>query len=250
MAMLWYYWWVPWAERTYMYPLFYPRSIEAGARELLAFSSNTLERFESIALQSRFIFYLCVTGFIALVFRNNKYVVLTSFAYCIAFLYFMIKAGEVFSTHEYYVIPFIPILAISGGFMIVTLLPEKSRLLPLVLGCIAAIGIINQWPNFKISESEKKYHQLESICDQYIPKEARIMVSNDDANPMMLYFCHRKGWANDELWQNERWISGQVADGLEYIVVERFRHHTALTFPLLYEDENFLIYKALPRVTE
>jgi hypothetical protein len=124
-------------------------------------------------------------------------------------------------------------------------MPEKSRLLLFVLSFIAVLGISTQRKNFEMFDYEKKYHRLEAICDEHIPRESRIMASNDDGNPMMLYFCHRKGWCNDELWKNEEWLAKQAPKGMEFVVVERFRHDQPLTLPLIYEDEDFLIYKTV-----
>ena len=62
----------------------------------------------------------------------------------------------------------------------------------------------------------------------------------------MLYFCHRKGWSDDDRWKDVEWVRGEATVGMEYIVVERYRHDTSLPFPLIYEDEDFLIYQISP----
>lgn len=50
---VWYFLWVPWAEKEYGFPLFFPTSIAEGWRQLVEMKVDTLARFYPIALTSR-----------------------------------------------------------------------------------------------------------------------------------------------------------------------------------------------------
>lgn len=242
-VFLWYFVWVPWAESTYGHVLFFPRSLATGLQEILAEGTGTFERFHSIAMQSKIVFYICVIGAVTLILQKKHLMLTLTFAlYSLVMFYFMMKAGIVFSTHDYYVIPYIPMMAICGGFALDYWFGKKQLLFPPFLLVFATIGIWNQWGRFYSFEEEKKYLRLEGICNQYMARDARILTSEHSGNPRMLYFCHRKGWTDHERWKDETWIAGEATVGMEFVVVERFRLDKPLSLPVVYEDEDFVIY--------
>jgi hypothetical protein len=243
-VVLWYFVWVPWAEETYGHFLFFPRSLATGLQEIVDEGYLTFERFHSIALQSKVAFYTCVVGLVTMILQKKYAWLSLVFAlYSLVFFYFMLKAGIVFSTHDYYVIPYIPMMAICGGFALHYWFGKKQWLFTVGLVVFATIGIWNQRERFVMREEGKKYLRLEDICSQNIESDARILASDYDGNPRMLYFCRRKGWTDDERWKDEAWIAGEATVGMEYVVVERFRLDKPLSLPVVYEDEDFVIYK-------
>jgi hypothetical protein len=228
--------------------LFYSKPFAVGLKEIVSAGYETLDRFEIIAFQNKLTFYLCILGLFSLIVkRMQSRLFITWLAASVVFFFFMIKAGFVFSSHEYYVIPYIPIMSIFGGLAIDNWLPKKKWFLPITLCFLAAIGIYFQWHRFFVPEEDKKYLTLETICDKIIPKEARILTSDHDGSPKMMYFCHRRGWSDDERWKDEKWLAGEATVGMDFVVVERFRHDKKLSIPLIFENEDFLIYQTIPR---
>jgi 4-amino-4-deoxy-L-arabinose transferase-like glycosyltransferase len=242
----WYFLWVPWAERTYGHYLFYPQSLKEGWKQIVDAGYGTYERFEALAFQSRVIFYICVAGLLTLLVRRDRVLLILSWIFSsVVFLYFMIKAGFVFSSHEYYIIPYIPILAILGSYAIDYWLPRRDWLTLTIAIIIACIELYPQMNSFFLNTEEQKYLRLESLCDKYIEKDAKILTSWHDGSVVMLYFCHRKGWSDDERWMDEDWIAGEANVGMEYVVVERFRASKMLSLPIVYQDQDFIIYKTI-----
>lgn len=243
IVICWYFFWIPWAEHTYGHQLFFPRTIIDGVNELLAAGDATGAKFESSAFRSRIVFYICAIGLLTLMVKGQRLLLSSLLAFSLVFFYFMVKAGDVFSAHDYYVLPYIPALAICGGFAVDLWLPQKKWILPIVLFVFTVMGIWSQINSFKMGEKDKLNLRLESICSVHIPPDARILTTEEDGNPTMLYFCHSKGWSESESWKNEGWIAIEAEMGMEYVVVQKFQHNARLSLPLVYEDSDFVIYK-------
>jgi hypothetical protein len=62
----------------------------------------------------------------------------------------------------------------------------------------------------------------------------------------MLYFAHRCGWTVDDRMKDEQWVKGEYTVGMQYLVIERSRWKAPLPFDLLYEDNEFQVYKVVP----
>jgi hypothetical protein len=137
----------------------------------------------------------------------------------------------------------VPLLSLGAGYAMDTFLPEKAWALYIALITVICIGLYRQRDIYTIPEHQKKYHRLEAICDRYIPANSMILTAGEDGDPSMMYFCHRRGWSDDERWKDVEWIRGERTVGMEYLVIERERLDTSLPLALIYEDEDFVIYE-------
>jgi len=110
LAMVtWYFIWIPWAEKHFGQPFFFRLGVGTTWDQLTKNSwVFTKERFYPIALQSRLAYIFLIAGLcLMLIKRNHK--LLVSFVFItIVFLIFILQVGEVFSLHEYYIIPYVP----------------------------------------------------------------------------------------------------------------------------------------------
>ena len=61
----------------------------------------------------------------------------------------------------------------------------------------------------------------------------------------MMYMSHRKGWAEYDISRvyNTEYIKGESAVGLRYIIADRLNVTDSLQFPMVYEGNEFRIYK-------
>lgn len=90
-----------------------------------------------------------------------------------------------------------------------------------------------------------EYPRLKGILDKIgVAPRAKIMVNGHSLNPSMMYFTGRHGWnVDDDILTKYSWMPDYKRDGLEYIVVRKRTYKEKLNYTLIYEDEDFRVYK-------
>lgn len=239
---LWYLFWVPRLVETYNNPLFWPKSIAAGITELIRHWPGTLEKFYFSSLHS-FIAFACFLAGIYFVIKDKNqslgYGLLLLF---LAFFFFIIKFGEFFSSHSYYIIPFTPAMAIMAGYAVSRI---PSKFYGILLIAIALEGIINQQHDFFIRPSQAYKLSLEEIADSVSNKKDLILI-NDNGSPQMLYFSHRKGWSvHNEILTDQQKVQSYIEKGARYIIVDKKNFPVPLQYPEVFTDGNFTVYKLI-----
>lgn len=238
---LWYFKWVPHLLESGGFQLYFPKKLSEGLEEILPLLPELAEKFYFSALHSYVALLTLIAGIYFLI-RNKDYRVLTALAAISSlFFVFIIKTGSVFPLHNYYIIPFVPVMALLAGIGI-SYLPAKVY--PYALILIALEGIANQQHDFFIKESEKHKLTLEGLMDQYSPKGDLIVV-NGGASPQHIYFAHRKGWspANDSLMVRG-FLEDKIEKGAKTLVIDRsvFKGGN-LPYALVFSNEHYLIYR-------
>lgn len=156
------------------------------------------------------------------------------------FLFFILKTGAVFPTHNYYIIPFTPIMALLVGIGLEKV-PVKYLFIPLFL--IVTEGILNQQHDFFIKETEKYKLTLEGFTQKYVKQDELIVINGGDS-PQVIYFAHRKGWTvvNEKL--NAKTLSQLHEKGASYLIIDKNSYPNEVNdYKLLGSDPNFAIYK-------
>jgi len=238
----WYFLWVPWTDRIHGFPLFFPTSLAEGWRQLVEMKADTIARFYPIALTSRIAFLFCLLGLGIAIWRKNKPILLTFAASSVLLFGLMLKAGGTFSGHVYYIIPFVPMMALLAGYG----LSESVRnpwIQLVILLAITTEAVYKHKYDFFIPWEDQKFVKLEKMVDQYVPKDSRILVNNHEGSPVMMYAAHRRGWTVTDRMKDSAWVAGESTVGMNYLVIERSRWRDSLPFPKLYEDNEFQIYK-------
>jgi len=240
----WYFIWVEDTEKNFGFLLFYPKSLSVGFNEITNSNGQTFGRFELIAFQNYYTFYICCVGLLISFCTKARIKSLTlTVITAIIFFYFMVKTGFVFSSHEYYVIPFIPFMSLYGAFAIDFTIKNTSTLfsVPIIL-IISSIGIYPQLKDFHISKNLKKFESLEQLVDNHIPKNSRVLTSAHDGNPMMLYQANRIGWSDDVRWKDAKWVKDEHTVGLDFLIIEKSRYDVEIPFRKIAENDHFLIF--------
>jgi 4-amino-4-deoxy-L-arabinose transferase-like glycosyltransferase len=244
LVISWYFIWMPHLLETYKNQLIWPVSLVEGWRTFLAMKPDTWLRFEYMAFTTKMGLYLTIAGLAALIMQKRWSYLLIFAGYSLVFFLFILKTGNVFATHNYYIIPFTPMMAFSIGYFINEVprlsIPVKILLLVLLL-----------WPgyagNFKAPTLQIEgdyYLKLASLLDPYISRDDKIMVNKGNFNPTMMYFAKRRGWTVYESEMNEvTWMPGFKEQGLTLIVVDKHITPTPLPYTLVYEDDDFAFYR-------
>jgi len=241
IVCLWYFYWVPFLVDTYQFPLYFPKGIAEGFQEIIPLIPELLEKFYFSSLHS-FIALLCFFAGVVLLVKNKHIYFLSCFGVVtVVFILFILKTGAVFPLHNYYIIPFTPIMALLAGYA-VTHIPSKFQYI--VLGLIAIEGIANQQHDFFIKESRLYKLELEKITDEWIPREDLVII-NGGQSPQDMYFSHRKGWSihNSDI-QNQQFIDSLSNLGAKYLIVDRSGFDQQLDpYPIIFSNEHYIIYK-------
>lgn len=239
----WYFYWVPYLVNEYgFWHFFMGKNITEGAMEILQNMQLTLAHFYDNAIKYiGFVFFLFGLVY-AIIKRENKITIV--FVLCfLSFLVIILKAGFTFAHHSYYIIPFVPVMALVCGYGVAQIKNKKLAILALV--AIVAEGILNQQHDFRISESNRAVLNLESDLDKFSNRTDLILINSGDF-PTPMYFAHRRGWINDNSKIADVNYIGQLkSEGLKYIVIMKKTFGTTLplNYLLVFDNENYSIYR-------
>ncbi len=246
-VMFWYFYWVPHLVKTYgFWHFFMGEKLSEGVREIAQNIPLTLRRFYDTAL--KFIgFAAFLFGLGYAVIKKEKTIVRIFLLTFLSFCVIILKAGYTFPHHNYYIIPFVPVMALVAGYGLTKIGNPKIALLLLI--AISVEGIANQQHDFRLKEEEKALVNLEKDLDSVSSRQDLILI-NSGHYPTPIYFSHRKGWVerNDKI-RDEQYIDSLKQKGLKYIVILKryLGTETELDqYEKVLDNENYCIYKAEP----
>ncbi len=241
----WFYFiWVPFLTNFYgLKHFFMGKSIVKGASEILQYLHPVLEKYylDSIHITG---FILFLGGcFIAYKNRKTQPIVIYSLLLCTSvFLVLMLKSGQTFAIHSYYIVPYTPMMCFIAGYGASQL---KTKWMYLVLFIVVAENIANWQHDFRIKPQFAKFEKLEKDLDKHAKRTDLIFVNSNEV-PTLLYFAHRKGWSdrNENIQRNE-YTDSLKKLGLKFIVISKevFGSKTELKYPKIDSSEVYDIYK-------
>lgn len=241
----WYFVWIPWAEKAYEHAWFFRLPFRQAWYELwIKASRYTEDRFVPDALQSRGAYVFVVLG-IFFAFYKKHYALLSSWVlYSAIFHLFMLQVGIVFCSHEYYVIPYVPMMALLGGYGLQSTLKHNGLFLA-VLFVVMVEAIWWKRGDFFPGPPEQPYTKLRSIVNQVVPADAKVLAAGkSEPDPAMLYLCGRRGWSEQRRARDTSWLNGEAGVGLHYaIFYKTYLPADSLPYPVLYEDADFKVFK-------
>jgi len=243
-VVFWYYYWVPYLVEEYGFLHFFMgKSFSQGFIEIFQNLNETLNKFYDTAM--KFIgFVIFVYGLALSIIKKDKNVYLVFILTFISFSILIFKAGYTFSHHSYYIIPFVPVMALVAGYGLATIRHTKIALIILI--AIAVEGIANQQHDFRIKDKDARLLRLESDLDKVsLPSDLIIINSGDYPSPM--YFAHRKGWVNsNERIEDETYVKSLEQKGLRFIVILKRSFGTEISlssYNKVFENEDYCIYE-------
>lgn len=239
----WYFSWVPYLVEKYeFWHFFMGKSIRIGAKELVENLCDGLKHFYDAAL--KFIGFGAFLAGLFIAFRKKNKLLLRILAltFC-SFAVIALKAGFTFTHHSYYIIPFVPVMALTAGYGIDSF---RNKAVTIVfLSLIALEGVLNQLHDFRLKEHELAFVKLESDLDHFASRSDLIAVNTID-NPTAIYFAHRKGWvASNEELLSEAFRKEIRQKGCKYVVVLKryLGGDLYLELPVVLSNENWTVYR-------
>jgi len=244
----WYFYWMPHLQETYHNQLIWPVSLQEGWDIFSQTLEQHLGRFRDKVYRNHVSFYLFLIGILLAFAKKNWKIVSVFFLYSAITFVFILKTGDVFHKHEYYVILYVPMMALGVGYFFEQLAFKSIRKLTFGLSLVIALvlfffparRIYRDWQNVDSSY----YLPLESILDKFVTKEDSVMVNGGNFNPSLMYFTGRHGWSfgNQPLKVVDD-MPVYKGRGLKVIVVDRHQMKDSLPYELLFGNDDFLIYR-------
>jgi len=240
---IWYFYWVSFLVEKYNFWYFYMgSSFIDGFHVIFVHWGETLDKFYEASLK-----YIGFTFFISglvLMFLKKEKILITIFILTFSlFILFIFKSGFTFYRHIYYILPFVPIMALVAGYAVSQI--KKKTLVIIILVAIGIEGTINQQQDFRIKKPENQLLKLEADLDK-VSKRNDLVIINSGDYPTPMYIAHRKGWVNyNELIAQPRFIDSLKTKGLKYIIIlkQSFGTDIKLNYPELVNKESWSIYK-------
>lgn len=239
----WYFYWVPnLVERFGFWHFFMGTTIAEGARELGNRMNDTLANFYDTALKFvGFAFFLFGAG--TSIFLKNKRLLLVLLLSVLTYTVVVLKGGTTFALHAYYIVPFVPVMALFCGYGISKSGPDKVKIFFVTI--IILEGVLNQKHDFFLKTNERKIASLEVYMDRFTRRGDLIVVNSGDY-PTALYFSHRKGWlATNEQLHDDRFMKDLRLKGCRYALIMKqlFGSDTNLNYQVVFTNDYFSLYR-------
>ena len=240
VVSLWYFYWVPFLLETYHYQLYFPKGIMEGLNDILQLLPDFFEKFYFDSLSSFIAFAFFLIGIFIMAKNANLYLKLGVLVITFTFFVFILKTGNVFPLHNYYIIPFTPIMALVAGY---GLSKFSNKFLNIFLILIAIEGIANQQHDFFIKNSERYKLSLELLTNKTIGNNELIVI-NGGSSPQEIYFAHRKGWTVDNMMINSLSLRKLNKLGASFLIINKKTYFKRIDyFPIIFSDKYYDIYK-------
>jgi hypothetical protein len=215
----WYFVWCPYLSDTYGQWYNSGMGIGQGFFELYAHLTATFHRFYFDAFSGFLAFGLCVIGLIYLIIKSERQLITYILFLTFSFFIYMLKSGFYFHHHSYYILPFVPIMAIVAGYALTCI--KNPRLLIGLLLLLTVEGIANQQHDLFIKKSEAYKIEAESFIHPHVSSDQLIAV-NGNGNPQLLYLSHRKGWViSDEQLKDKTFLNTLKSNGCMFILIAK-----------------------------
>ena len=240
-SVWWYFNWVPHLVDTYGYwHFFMGTSIPQGARELWSNPVRVLDNFYFDAMRFSGI-ALVLAGCWIVVRNKRKGVVIACTLIALAFFVFMLKSGRNFWWHAYYVLPFLPVMALLAAHALAAI--RNARWAVALLAIVVVENVGNQANDFHLNADQAPLLQLEADLDNSGDRRSLIAV-NSGEYPTPMYFAHRRGWGlgNADLSRPGA-LDSLAALGCSRVVVMKHTYEgdVPLPWPVLLERDAYRI---------
>lgn len=221
------------------------QSLPEAVASLSSHWGDALKRFYFSALHSFVFFGVLLFGLYRLVRSRREVYLWPIVLTAVLFMIFILRAGFYFHHHSYYIIPFVPVMALLAGYG----LHQVERHIPRLAIVLAVAGsveaIANQQHDFFTKDSERYKMALETFVPAHTESEDFVIV-NGNGNPQQLYLSKRKGWviSDEEVFDREL-IGDLVSRGADFLLLNKQQvSGTARPdYPVAAEHESFVLYK-------
>jgi len=240
----WYYFqWVPYLNAKFEFTHFFMgMPLQKAIHQIYSNLPLFLSRFYHDAL-GYIGFPLFIIGLLLVIKHKHTSIATICLLTIPPFLLIILKAGATFFNHDYYIIPFVPVMAILATYTLIQIKNTRWRYTLLVLITIETIVTNNI--DFYVHEDMAAIQGLEHTLDSLGAKSDKIAINSGQV-PTPMYFAHRKGWVtyNDSL-QSTHYLHYLKKHQCKLVVVLKKRFGTEIILPLprKFESNHYTIYQ-------
>ncbi|MEI6683538.1 MAG: glycosyltransferase family 39 protein [Bacteroidota bacterium] len=239
----WYFYWVPaLVERYGFWHFFMGTNMAQGAREIVLNLDKALANFYDSALKfSGFALFLVGVG-MSFFYKNRRLQLILLLGF-LSFMVVILKGGATFALHAYYMVPFIPVMALVCGYGISHCGPwfVKTALITVIV----VEGVLNQQHDLFLKPAEVQFESLEGTMNKYTGRGDLIVINSGDY-PTVMYFAHRKGWiATNSQIHDEHFMKELRSNGCKYVLIMKqlFGTDTGLPYNRIFSNEFYTLYR-------
>ena len=237
VVYLWYFVWNPYISN--IYGLWYNsgETLRNGYIAIVGNMGKTLENFYFNSFYSYAALLSFCWGLYRMFKAKNRGLTFIFTSMFVVFLIYMLKSGYHFH-QNYYIIPFVPIMALVAGYGMAQI--NKKWLVLLLLIASIGEGIANQQHDFFIKKSMKPLLNLEPIADRISKRTDLIAMGENSENPQRIYLAHRKGWLskNSQL-ADTSYVNGLREKNCKFIFICKNDTDMVLPYQRVYSDAGF-----------
>ncbi|MBI4929330.1 MAG: glycosyltransferase family 39 protein [Bacteroidetes bacterium] len=242
----WYFYWNPHLSETYGNWYNSGKGITEGVTQVASNLGGAMEKFYFSGLESYVCFAVFIFGIVALI-RERKKIALTMLGInFLFFIGFIFKSGDTFCTHSYYIIPFVPVMAVVAGYALDKIARINKKYQVTLLLIISLEALANQNNDFRLKEDQLYKMQLESFANSISYKNELIAI-NGGENPQLIYFAHRNGWSvENEKLCDEKFLDEIKSKGCKAVIIDKHKFPGFMEkapFEKILETDDFVAYR-------
>lgn len=239
----WYFYWVPYLVQEFgFWHFFMGGSFTEGVEAVTQNMDKVMKHFYANSIKYiGFVFFMFGLG-VAL-YKKEKRLLLIFGLLFFSFLIIVLKSGDTFIRHSYYMVPLVPIMALITAYGLSQL--KHPKLILFIMLAIIFEGVLNQHQDFVLTTQQRSLISLEKDLDVFSERSDLVLI-NSGFNPTPMYFAHRKGRVENNAFirdaDNRRMLNER---GYKFIVVlkNRFGSNVDLPLTLLLENTEYKIYQ-------
>ncbi len=236
----WYFNWNPYLSSQFGSWYNNGKSISEGFKELISHWDSTLKNFYFNAFEGYLFFVIFAVGILLAIKNRQKKLLIIFLSVGIVFLVYMSKSGFFFYHHSYYIIPFVPVMALVIGYAISKI--QNSKLLVFFVLIATLESVLNQQHDFFIKDSREYLMQLEKVADKTSSPDDLIVI-NGGGSPLQIYLAHRKGWTcENEQLADPGYLANLKKKGCKYVFINKEQGKVNFATSPMYSDQYFEVY--------
>ena len=241
LAYLWHFVWNPHLAQQYENWYNSGKTLSVSFNEIKFNLDKTFANFYFSSFYSYILFSLFIFGLFLLFYKKNLNLIFAYSGVFILFVLYIFKSGFYFYLHNYYIIPFVPVMALVAGYAVSFI--HKKWLFSLIIFICIGESIANQQHDFFIKKSELYKMNLETITDSISIKTDLIAI-NGEGNPQQIYLTHRKGWScnNDQILDSV-FVNKITRKGCKYLIINQHAFSEEINREIVFENSDFKIFR-------
>lgn len=219
-------------------------SFKEGASIIFHHLGKVAHSFYFDSFFSYIAFAIFIAGLVLMFVKKEKKLIIAFVFPLLVFVVYILKSGPMF-LQSYYIIPFVPVMALVGGYAL-SLIHLKWLCYVLLVAAMLE-SIANQSHDFLIKKSEQYKMSLPRIIQKIASKNDQIAV-NGNGNPQLLYLSHHKGWIydNEDLFDTN-YIQRIKRLDCRFLVVDKHQlkmdgNRLKLPYKQAFENVDFVVY--------